>query len=685
MTMDVSLRLRLQNQLSREAKVAERDLKDLGDAARKLGSTGQADKLARDIGSVRREAERSEKKVGDLDRQARKLNTVKTSNAQKEITAIGTAADKTRQKIDGISTKIRNLDGVDAGKFHRVDASASKLSGTLVSLGGNAATAFASLLSVVSVDAIVGKLDLLAQKFREVNREVVAVAVTAGAKTPEEVAKIQQSNDKLALRYGRTQAEVNDARGKYTGAGIPLDQQEQLLEPTLKSAVATKSEAGTIASAVIALRQNLGITEKDVPLALDMIAKGTDLGMFEVEAFAKNLPKLATMYSGTGREGLPAVAELAAAAQIAMKAAGSPDIAAGNLENFIGKLSSPDSVKNFADAGVDLEAIKKRSLEQGTPYMLDVIDEVMRVTKGDEFRIAELFGDKEAKQALLPLINNRELYTQWLNVIRDGSAGMTDENFGFVDNTPYQKGARRAAGFEIIGNRVGEAYDRQIAPAVDGFLRLLLPEYNRQRTVEEEPELLKQNASQRLDVENELLRLQGLQREMGDGGAGLGPQINRLKEQLHSLLEEQDAIIQNAREAAGSGDLGVSTGKIPIPSPRPIEQKLGGDLGPAADQAMTGYNDKLGEGLDKAVTLSSEKAAEMQRVLNFTAQPTIQPNFLPPAPASPAPGQQSSINSGTQINQTITSPNSQHAARSSARAIRLAQAGSYYDIGRRLA
>lgn len=66
MTIDVSLRLRLQNQLSKDAKVAERDLKELRGEAQKLGNSNGADKLGRNIRDVGREANRAERPIRDL-------------------------------------------------------------------------------------------------------------------------------------------------------------------------------------------------------------------------------------------------------------------------------------------------------------------------------------------------------------------------------------------------------------------------------------------------------------------------------------------------------------------------------------------------------------------------------------------------------------------------------------------
>lgn len=703
MTIDVSLRLRLQNQLSKDAKVAERDLKELGDEARRLGKGNGADSLGRDIREIGREAGRAERPIQALDRQARRIGNISADKTQREIKGIGTAATQTQQQLNRLHGKLREVGQTDVNKIDKMNLAAGRLGGALGLIGAGAMGAFSGLIAFASVDNIARGLETLADRFRALNKEIAGVAITADMKSPEGMARIKGSNEKLGIKFGLSQTDVNAARSDYTAAGIGFDSQEQVLDPTLKTAVAQNASPSTVATSVVSMLQNLGIKETEVPQALDMMAKGTDLGRFEVEAFAKNLPKLATMYAGTGRKGLPALAELVTAAQVVMRSSGSEDIAANNLDNLIGKLSAPDTVKNFADAGVDIEAIKKRSVERGTPYMLDVVDEVMRVTGGNEFRIGELFGDKEAKMALAPLIDNRALFDEWLSQIRDGSTGMVDDNFAFRQTTQSQKSARRAAALEVTGNKVGEVYDRQMSPLADRVVRLVNPEYDRLRTIEEEPERLKETGEERLRLENELLRLQGMQRDMGGGGTALGPQINRLREQLSTLAEEEAAIIQNARDAADednappptvspNGDLGVSTGKIPIPSPRPIEQKLGGDLSGAADKAMTGYNDTLGKELDKAIAISAEKAAEMQRILNFTAQPTIQPNFLPPASSvpSPAPGQQSSISpSNYRINQTITAPNPQQAAlrvrREQAREIRQAQARSLYDTGRRLA
>lgn len=700
MSLDVSLRLRLQNQLSRESKTAERDLKELRDTAQKLGSANGADRLKANLRELGNTAARQKKPLVDLGHAAKNLNSINVSRGAQSIRSLGDASEATRKRVDNLVKKTREIDRIDHSKFSRVNDSAGRLNQTMGWLAATASGAFAGLLAFASVDNIMRGLEQLSGKFRDLNREVASVAVTAEQRTPEAIARISQSNERLSIRHGMTQTEVNNSRKVYAAAGIDLGSQEQILDPTLKGAKAEDTSGETMASAMVAAKQNLGVKDSEVTAAIDMMAKGAKLGMFEVKDMAKNFPSLGAMMAGTGREGLQGWAELIAMSQVVNMSAGSPDDAATNLRNLLGKLTSRDTVENFKNKGVDLDSLKQKSEREGKSYPMAVLDTVMKLTGGNEFQINELFGDQQAGLALKPLIGKRAIYEQFLKEILEESAGTVDADYRFLKTTPKERADRRAAAWEATGNAIGEKYNIASEPYIDRAVRLVNPAYDRIRTIEEEGDLLKRTGQERLQIENEILRLQGQQRDMAGGGQELGPLLNRLRAQLESLNEEEEAIIERARRAKASegefappitldGEAVTRTGQIPVPAarPGPLPVPRPSDMSGAADSAMEGYNASLGQGLDRAVNMSAEKAAEMQRLLNFTAQPTIQPNFLPPAgvPASPAPGKQSSISPTNTFNQTITSPNAKHAAVQSAREIRRAQARTLYDTGRRLA
>ncbi|MFC6444554.1 phage tail tape measure protein [Shinella zoogloeoides] len=627
--------------------------------------------------------------VRDLDRQARKLNQISTSKAEKEIKALGTAGVKAKRDLDGLGHKLREINRADAGKFDRMNTSAGRLNSTVGLIGATASGAFAGLMAFASADNIIRGLEELTGRFRDLNREVASVAVTAEMRTPEAVASIGSSNEKLALRYGLQQGSVNQARNAYAAVGIDLGSQENILDPTLKAAVSGDTSGETIATAIIAAKQNLGVKDSEVPAALDMMAKGGKLGGFNLGAMAKNFPALGAMMAGTGRQGLAGWGELVALSQVVRTTAGSEDEAANNLRNLLGKLTSQDTVKNFKEKGVDLEQVKKQADATGKPYLTAVMDEIMRLTGGNEFEVNELFGDQQAKLALAPLLNNRKMYDDFLSQIMNNSTGNLDEDYEFLRKTPKEKANRRGAALEATGLKIGEKWDWLTEPFREWFVGTVNPDYRRQEdAVERRQGLLGEDpAAIKAEIAARFKAMADLPRAKGDGPDLLQSQRDNLSLEIKNLEMYLDEV-QRAQGGDG-GALGKSTGAIPIPKLKSVEQKLGGDLSPAASQAMQSYNEKLGSELDRAVALSAEKAAEMQRLLNFTAQPTIQPNFIPPVGggAAATTGQQHTSVSPTsnRFNQTIVSPNSMHAARQSRREIQKAQARTLYDTGRRLA
>lgn len=678
--MDVKLRLQLQYQ-SREAKAAKRDIHELGDEAKKLGQV-KAGKLDASLRDIRREADRGEKAVSNLNRETRKLGNVNTSNAVRNLQSLDQAGRRAAGGVRQAHDKLRDINRLNGRGFERMTAPASRLNGTLSSIGTSAGGAFAGLLAFASAENVIRGLEQMASKFRDLNREIASVAVTAETRTPEAIAKIGQSNTSLSLRYGIGAKDVNDARKTYAAAGVGLDQQEAILDPTLKSAKAGDSTGETIGSAVIALQQSLGVKDSEVMAALDMMAKGTKLGSFEVDAMAKNFPKLATLYAGTGRSGLDATAELVALAQIVRMGAGTQDQASTNLENILSKLSSPDTVKNFDEKGVDIEAIKKRSEKNGTPYMLDLVDKVMEITKGDEFRIGELFGDMQAKQALMPLINFREKYSEFLKEIRNNSAGTVDEDYAFLRDLPKERADRREAALSDAGTNAGAMWDTMTGPIKNWFARMVNPTYKREENAYDEHQRLKNVDVEALEayIVERQTKLKGFPEARGDVDIFQNQKL-LLVDEIMQLKTELEAV----RKAQGvTGDLGKSTGKIPLPSERPTM----GDMSSAAEKSMQGYNQALAAEGDKASAEAQSIADRIKAALDFTVSPTIAPNYVPPQ-AAPAqkPEQHSSLqqSSNVRLTQNITSPNPKLAAirsrREQSRAIQMAQARSQYDLG----
>lgn len=689
--LNVSMRLKLLYQ-NREAKAAERDLKEIDSAAKKLGRNNAGDKLGRDLKEVSTAAKRGKTAVNELEAETRRLNRVKTDTVEKEIRALGTAARKAATDIDHMRQRLKRFDGVKAKPLEQMATPTRELNGAMGLLATSAGNAMLALGAFASVDNILRGLEQMSAKFRDLNRDVASVAVTAEMRTPEAIQKISKSNEKLAMRYGRGQSEVNAARKAYAAAGIGLESQETVLDPTLKAAKAEDSTGETIATAMIAAKQALGVQDSDVPAALDMMAKGAKLGSFEVDAMAKNFPALGTMLAGTGRKGLQGWAELVALSQIVRMGAGSQDEAATNLQNLIAKLTSQDTVKNFSEKGVDLSKLRDKAEKEGKPYLMAVMDKVMELTGGDTFKIGELFGDQQAGLALKPLLANRPLYEEFLKQIQSQSAGTVDQDYQFLHDLPKERADRRAAALEATGAQAGSWWDAVSSPVKDWFIRNVNPAYGWQEKAYQQERYYKtvDPSTYESQIAEKQKQLDAMPKPRFGDVDMLGSARQTLEQEIQRLQQELDTV---RRFQPDNGDLGKSTGKIPIPAERPVRDKLGGDLGPAADQAMSGYNERLTIEGDKAVKIAAEKAAAMKSVLNFTATPTIVPNVAGSSgpPSAPASGEKhSSIvnNTGVRLSQNIRSSNPRQVARLSARendrAIRRALANAYHDTGRRI-
>ncbi|KQV31621.1 hypothetical protein ASC97_19895 [Rhizobium sp. Root1203] len=678
--INVALRLRLKNDLSREAPKAERDLKELKHAADALGKAGGSGKLGKEISDVRREAGRSEKAVRNLDREARKLNSVNTNAAEREVKALGTAAKAAQKDVRNLEREARNMRAIDPTKIERLQRPAGTLQNTMGMLKTSAAGAIGAMAAFASVDNIVRGMQRLSEEARKLDRDVASVAVTAEMRTPEAVAKISKSNEKLSVRYGIEQPEVNNARKAYAAAGFGIDQQEAILDPTLKAAKAGDSTGETMAGAVIALQQNLKVKDQEVPAVLDMMAKGSKLGSFEIDAMAKNFPSMSTLYARTGRQGTQGTAELIALAQIARMGAGSQDEAATNLQNMFSKLFSEDSVKNFDEKGVDLGKLKKRSEANNTSYTTAVIDEVMRLTGGDPLKVNELFSDQQAGLALAPLLNNRKKYNDFLQQIIGESRGSVDADYGFVESTSQERADRRGAALEATGNKAGRAFDSVATPPWEFIVRNYLNrEYGSQEYSKEERQRLKG------------LDLGDIRAQIGDREKQLSniPQskfdVDMFAAQRQVIAQEIDRLKGELK--AGENVQGVGGG---------VQQNLGKDMSGAAESSMQGYNNTLSAEGDKAVGIAREKAAAIRDSLNFTATPTIAPNFLPPTPAPAAPsGLPKDKHSALSTPSTVKVANyfpagnprlaAMRAQREQNRAIRMASARSLSDTGGKIA
>lgn len=194
-----------------------------------------------------------------------------------------------------------------------------------------------------------------------------------------------------------------------------------------------------------ALYDNLKLAPEQLRQAYDIMAQGGKEGGFELSAMAKSFPEITSGARALKMEGLDAVAQLTAALQIAMKSAGSEAQAANNLSNFLGKLTSPATVKKFAKVGVSIEQELQKALERGVSPMEHMLEVIAEQTGGDALKMGELFEDKQVLDFLRAMIPNMEEYRKIKEASR-GAEGVVDADL-----------ARKLKDFNVQKRQLGES------------------------------------------------------------------------------------------------------------------------------------------------------------------------------------------------------------------------------------
>lgn len=315
------------------------------------------------------------------------------------------------------------------------------------------AEAFSVLKNTAITSAPLIKSVMSAASFQDNLRDI---SITGGFSASQENS-LGSVIRKSALDWNQTQEEIANGIGVLVAGGIDDAAALEKYAPKLaKISTATRASMEDLGSVALSLKDNLGITAAGFDRSMNMLAFAGKAGQFELKDMAKWLPNLAPSFASLGVQGEEAVAEIGAALQIARKGAGSNDEAANNFRNFLGKLTSEDTKKSFADAGVDIEKSMLNLRAKGfTPVtaMLSVVQDYMTKKSPEAAKsFKQAMGikdDTEREQALSRLSEAYklgELFSdmQAMNFIRPAIANMNELN-------NIKQGATDAANKDVIG------------------------------------------------------------------------------------------------------------------------------------------------------------------------------------------------------------------------------------------
>lgn len=350
-----------------------------------------------------------------------------------------------------VSLLIRLIDQVSE-PAQRVKKSLQSIGNTAGEMGREFSSAFKQGFNVENVEYAMQNAEarLSKAKSKLLGAMAMAVAVAAPIKSlgnfeeklvdfgnvagifGDDLKAIESELRVIAPSVNKSATEMLSAFEYMVGKGLSPKVALAALKSVGMTATATKSSVEDMAASGFAVLDNLKVPANNIQLAFDAMAQAGKQGGFELKGMAQYFPSLTASARALKMEGVPAVAELSAALQIAMKGAGNESSAANNLQNFLSKMASKEVTANFKKMGIDLEAEFQNAADNGVSvfeHMIELIDEA--TNGGNQFKMQKLFGDQQVLSFLKPMLANLEEY----KTIRDAALsadGINLEDFGRV-------------------------------------------------------------------------------------------------------------------------------------------------------------------------------------------------------------------------------------------------------------
>jgi len=335
--------------------------------------------------------------------------------------------------------------------------------------------------------------------FQAIIRDIAIKSGTANTQQEVNTARdiVQTSKD-----TGMANTQVAELVNQLVGGGMDLTEALKYAPVAAKFAVGQGASGTDTAKMILAMQNNAKITDpKKMEQALASVALLGQQGSFEAADMAKWFPELLAQMASSGITGQDAVTQLGAMLQVQIKSAGSADEAANNLKNWIAKIGSGETVKGYADAGIDYQGSmnaaigkglstfeasfelarryvektdpkKAKQLDQGLTQINQETDPAKAQAMADALaatlRTGDVFADMQVKTALMAYTQNKKLYA---DLKRDASnpngqrKDILDKNLSERREASSQRWAETGQAFNDSLRAIGDA----LRPATDAL------------------------------------------------------------------------------------------------------------------------------------------------------------------------------------------------------------------------
>lgn len=235
-----------------------------------------------------------------------------------------------------------------------------------------------------------------AAAFQQKLLDIAGTAELSGKASFDFADKAKTQYEALALASAQASQTIAAGAGQMIAAGLDQKLVDASIGNIAMATAAANAEFSDMAGLSTSLLQNLRLPANQLKDSLGALVISGKLGAFELKDMAKYFPSLTGQMAKFGVTGREAVNFLGAALQIAKMGTSDPAEAANNLRNFLLKVMSPATVKNFKDMGVNIEQLMQDAATQGLDPLEAVLQKITTLTKASGVDIAAMMAKAKA-------------------------------------------------------------------------------------------------------------------------------------------------------------------------------------------------------------------------------------------------------------------------------------------------
>lgn len=341
------------------------------------------------------------------------------------------AFDKMSRVIrDAVSKSNAEFDKLQ-DKIQRTSDMLTSLGQNMTKLGAGLTLAGGGLAHKLGITEAIPEALSLEHRLRELGN-----VGQLSAKQLEDMDKRLGSISRYTNQY---RSEISEGLNVLVASGIDPEKALDYMNVIGRTATAAGADIVDISKTAFAVTDNLKVNVDDLGKTMDILAQAGKEGRFELKDMSAAFPSLTAGAAMLGMRGVPAVTQLGAALQVAMKGAGSAAEAATNFESFLQAITSPMAVNRFQELyGVDIPKFLNQCLAESKDPIEEMIVLINQLTGGDVFKVSEIFRNKTDLNFLKPMMQNLDEYRR-IKESALSANGVMDDDFNHMMETTNEQ------------------------------------------------------------------------------------------------------------------------------------------------------------------------------------------------------------------------------------------------------